>query len=172
MIDARRLAYQILLNLEKQTSFPDRLISTALQRHPGFKDEDRALLTELVYGVLRWRGVLDWRIDQLSRVEPRKIAPEIRNLLRLALYQILYLDRVPHHAAVNETVKIVKSTQPAHLVGFVNAVLREAIRREGKWEWPSPQADPVEHLAMTTSHPRWLVRRCLEEFGLEETRSF
>jgi 16S rRNA (cytosine967-C5)-methyltransferase len=171
MINARQLAYQILLNLEKQASFPDRLISTALLRHAGFKEEDRALLTELVYGVLRWRGLLDWHVDQLSRVEPRKIAPEIRTLLRLALYQILYLSRVPDHAAVNETVKIVKSTQPAHLVGFVNALLREAIRRQGKWEWPSPEVDPTEHLATTTSHPRWFVHRCVEEFGLEETRS-
>jgi 16S rRNA (cytosine967-C5)-methyltransferase len=171
MINARRLAFQILLNLEKQASFPDRLISMVLQRHTGLKEEDRALLTELVYGVLRWRSLLDWHIDQLSKVEPRKIAPDIRILLRVALYQILYLSRVPDHAAVNETVKIVKSTQPAHLVGFVNALLREAIRREGTWEWPSPEADPAEHLAITTSHPRWFVRRCLEEFGLEETRS-
>ena len=172
MINARLLAYQILLNLEKQASYPDRLIRAALQRHAGLKEEDRALLTELVYGVLRWRGLLDWHVDQLSRVKPAKIAPEIRYLLRLALYQILYLDRVPDHAAVNETVKIAKSTQPPHLVGFVNALLREAIRREGKWEWPSPETDPEEHLAITTSHPRWFVRRCLEEFGFDETQSF
>jgi 16S rRNA (cytosine967-C5)-methyltransferase len=171
MSNARRAAYQILLNLEKQAFFPDRLISIALQRHMDFKEEDRALLTELVYGVLRWRGRLDWHIDQLSRVEPSKIKPEIRVLLRLALYQLLYLSRVPDHAAVNEAVKIAKSTQPPHLVGFVNALLREAVRCGDKWEWPLPEADPVEHLAVTTSHPRWFVRRCLEEFGLVETRS-
>ena len=172
MINARRLAYQILLNLERQTSFPDRLINTALQRYPSLQEEDRALLTELVYGELRWRGLLDWHLDQLSTVEPRKIAPDIRILLRLALYQILCLSRVPDHAAVNETVKIAKSAHPAYLVGFVNAVLREAIRRRGKWEWPSPEADPEEYLAITTSHPRWFVRRCLEEFGFEETQTF
>jgi 16S rRNA (cytosine967-C5)-methyltransferase len=171
MINARRLAYQILLNLENQASFPDRLIRINLQRHTDFNEEDRALLTELVYGVLRWRGLLDWHIDQLSKVEPPKIKVEIRMLLRLALYQMLYLSRVPDHAAVNEAVKIAKSTQPAHLVGFTNAILREAARRGGKWEWPSPEADPVAHLAITTSHPRWFVRRCLDEFGLEETRS-
>jgi 16S rRNA (cytosine967-C5)-methyltransferase len=172
MINARLLAYQVLLNLEKQASYPDRLIRAALQRHPGLKEEDRALLTELVYGVLRWQGLLDWHVDQLSRVKPAKVAREIRILLRLALYQILYLNRVPDHAAVNETVKIAKSTQPPHLVGFVNALLREAIRREGRWEWPSREANPEEHLAITTSHPRWFVRRCLEEFGFEETQSF
>ena len=171
MINARRLAYQVLLNLEKQASYPDRLMRAALQRHPDLKDEDRALLTELVYGVLRWQGTLDWHIDQLSNIKPRKIAPEIRILLRLALYQILYLTRIPDHAAVNETVKIAKASQPPHLAGFVNAILREAIRREGKWEWPSPESEPDEYLAVTTSHPQWFVQRCLKEFGFEETQS-
>lgn len=171
MINARVLAYQILLNLEKQTSYPDRLIRTALQRHTSLKGEDRALVTELVYGVLRWRLLLDWHVDRLSKVKPDKVAPEIRILLRLALYQILYLSRIPDHAAVNETVKIVKTTQRAHLVGFVNAILREAIRHEGDWEWPSRETEPDEYLAVTTSHPLWFVRRCLEEFGFEETQA-
>lgn len=171
MINARRLAYQVLLNLEKQTSYPDRLLRASLQRHSSFKDEDRALLTELVYGVLRWRGALDWHINQLSNVKPRKIAPEIRILLHLALYQILYLSRVPDHAAVNETVEIAKSSQPAHVAGFVNAILREAIRREDKWEWPSLEKEPAEYLAVTTSHPLWFVQRCLKEFGFEETQA-
>jgi 16S rRNA (cytosine967-C5)-methyltransferase len=171
MINARRLAYQILLNLEKQSAYPDRLIRGALQRQPGLKEEDRALLTELVYGVIRWQGLLDWHADQLIRARHKKVAPEIRILLRLALYQILHLDRIPDHAAVNEAVKIAKSTQPPHLVGFVNAVLREAIRREGKWEWPLPETEPEEYLAVTTSHPRWFIRRCLDEFGFDETLS-
>ena len=171
MIDARRLAYQILLNLEKQSAYPDRLIRGALQRQSGLKEEDRALLTELVYGVIRWQGLLDWHADQLIKAKPQKVTPEIRILLRLALYQILYLNRIPDHAAVNESVKIAKSTQPAHLVGFVNAVLREAIRREGKWEWPLPETEPETYLAITTSHPRWFVRRCLDEFGFDEALS-
>jgi 16S rRNA (cytosine967-C5)-methyltransferase len=172
MTDARRLAYQVLLNLEKQASYPDRLLRAALLRHPDLKDEDRALFTELVYGVLRWQGTLDWHIDQLSNIKPRKVAPEIRLLLRLALYQILCLSRVPDHAAVNEAVKIVKSSQPPHLAGFVNALLREAIRREGRWDWPSPASEPEAYLAITTSHPQWFVQRSLKEFGFEETQSF
>jgi 16S rRNA (cytosine967-C5)-methyltransferase len=171
MIDARRLAYQVLLNHDKQASYPDRLVRAALQRRVALKNEDRALLTELVYGVLRWKGTLDWHIDQLSNIKPSKIAPEIRILLRLALYQIIYLTRIPDHAAVNEAVKIAKASQPSHLAGFVNAVLREAIRREGKWNWPSPESHPDEYLAVATSHPQWFVQRCLKEFGFEETQS-
>jgi len=171
MINARKLAYQVLLNLEKQASHPDRLLRAALRRHAGLKDEDRALSTELVYGVLRWRGTLDWHIDQLSKVKPDKIAPEIRVLLRSALYQMLYLSRVPDHAAVNETVQIAKSSQPAHVAGFVNAILREAARRKDQWEWPSLEHDPAAWLAVTTSHPLWFVQRCLKEFGFEETQA-
>ena len=170
MTNARRLAYQVLLNLEKQASYPDRLMRAGLQRHPELKDEDRALFTELVYGVLRWQGTLDWHIDQLSSVKPQKIAPEIRLLLRLALHQILHLDRIPDHAAVNEAVKIAKASQPPHVAGFVNAILREAIRREGRWDWPSAESEPDEFLAVTTSHPRWFVQRCLKDLSFDDTR--
>lgn len=171
MINARMLAYQILLHLDQKASHPDRLIRATLERHSRMEDRDRALLTELVYGVLRWQGRLDWHIDLLSKIKPSKISPAVRALLRLALYQILLLDRIPPHAAVNETVKIAKATQPAFLANFVNAILREALRRGEEWEWPSAEKNPAEHLAVTTSHPLWFVKRCLQEFGFEETRA-
>lgn len=171
MISARLLAYQILLHIDQKVSQPDRLIRAMLERHSRMEDRDRALTTELVYGVLRWQGRLDWHIDQLSKIKPNKIDSAIRIALRLALYQILFLDRIPPHAAVNETVKLVKSTQPAHLAGFVNALLREAIRRADKWNWPQQETDPEEYLSVTTSHPAWFVRAFLKEMGFEETRS-
>ena len=142
MIDARMLAYQVLLHMERKAAHPDRLIRAVLDRHERLAERDRALLTELVYGVLRWQGRLDWHIDRLSRAKPSKIVPAIRVLLRLGLYQILMLDRIPVHAAVNESVKIAKSTQPPHLASFVNAILREAIRRGENWDWPSATAGP------------------------------
>ncbi|MGV8074944.1 MAG: 16S rRNA (cytosine(967)-C(5))-methyltransferase RsmB [Syntrophobacteraceae bacterium] len=169
MINARTLAYQILLHLDQKASYPDRLIRTMMERHSRLDERDRALLTELVYGVLRWQGRLDRHIDQLSKVKPQKIASPIRILLRTALYQILFLDRIPSHAAVNETVKIAKSTQPEHLVRFVNAILREALRRTGDWNRLSPEENPEEYLAVMTSHPRWLVSRYLKELGFDET---
>jgi 16S rRNA (cytosine967-C5)-methyltransferase len=171
MITARTLAYQLLLHMEQSLSHPDRLIRTVLERHPALDERDRALFTELVYGVLRWQGRLDWHIDQLSNIKPEKIRPTVRILLRLALYQILFLDRVPHHAAVNEAVNLTKASHPAHLVGFVNGMLRAAIRRGGVWEWPSVEQHPAEYLAVTTAHPLWLVNRWLLELGFEEAQS-
>lgn len=172
MMDARSLAYQILLHLDQKAAHPDRMIRAALARHSLLEERERALLTELVYGVLRWRGRLDWHIDALSRTRPEKIAPPIRVLLRLALYQIFFLDRIPAHAAVNEAVKAAKSSFPKHLTGYVNGVLREAVRRGEHWDWPSRESDPAEYLAVTTSHPLWFTRRFLQELGWEETLAF
>jgi 16S rRNA (cytosine967-C5)-methyltransferase len=172
MIGARPLAYQILLHIDRSASHPDRLIRSMLDRHSRMDERDRALLTELVYGVLRWQGRLDFHIDQLSKVKPAKIDPTVRILLRLALYQILFLDRIPPHAAVNETVQIAKSSHPKHVVGFVNGILREALRRGDEWNWPAPGEKPEEYLAVTTSHPQWLIRSFLPKLGLEETERF
>lgn len=168
MITARSLAYQILLHLNRQGSYPDRLIRVVLGRHSQMDERDRALLTELVYGVMRWQGRLDWHLDQLSHIKPQKMDPAVRVLLRLALYQLLFLDRIPAHAAVNETVNIAKGSQPLHLVRFVNAILRTAVRRQGAWQWPTAEADPESYLAIMTSHPSWFVRRVLQEKGFAE----
>ena len=133
-VTSRTLAFQILLHLAQKASHPDRLIRIILERHSGLDERDRALLTELVYGVVRWQGRLDWHIDQLSRTKPDKIANAVRVLLRLALYQIFFLDRIPDHAAVNDTVAIAKTSQPPHVVKFINAILREAVRKKGTRE--------------------------------------
>ena len=188
MVTSRILAYQILLHLEQKASHPDRLIRTALERHSGLDERDRALLTELAYGVVRWQGRLDWHIDELSRTKPGKIAPAVRVLLRLALYQILFLDRVPDHAAVNDTVEIAKTSQPPHVIRFINAILREAARRSetppeaecrgqighggSPWNWPDPQKDLAFYTSVMTSHPVWLVRKLIDEIGPEETELF
>jgi 16S rRNA (cytosine967-C5)-methyltransferase len=201
MVTSRTLAYQILLHLEQKASYPDRLIRTALERHSRLEERDRALLTELVYGVVRWQGRLDWHIDELSTTRPGKIAPAVRILLRLALYQILFLDRIPDHAAVNDAVDIAKSSQPPHVIKFINAILRQAarkgavgppaelpddpgVRRGGgrvsgesragssPWNWPDPLKDPAAHMAVMTSHPVWLVRRLIDEIGIEEAGLF
>lgn len=172
MVTPRNLAYQILLHLEQRASHPDRLIRTALERHSAMDERDRALLTEMVYGVVRWRGRLDWHIDQLSTTSPDKIAEPVRILLRLALYQMQFLDRVPDHAAVNETVNIAKASQPPHVVRFINAILREAGRRGGDWHWPSVEEKPAEHVAAVASCPLWLVHKCFDQVGPEEARLF
>ncbi len=190
MVTSRILAYHILLHLEQKAPHPDRLIRTTLERHSRLEERDRALLTEIVYGVVRWRGRLDWHIDQLSKTRPDRISPEVRVLLRLALYQILFLDRIPDHAAVNDAVEIAKSSQPPHVIRFINGLLREAARRGARtepagqeeggsgfpawtnWKWPDAQKDPAAYLAVLTSNPPWLASRMIAEIGLEEAGLF
>lgn len=172
MTTTRVLAHQILLHLEQKASHTDRLIRTALDRHSAMEERDRALLTELVYGVVRWRGRLDWHIDQLSRIKPEKITPQVRVLLRLGLYQLLFLDRVPDHAAVNETINIAKMTQPPHVIRFLNGILREAVRRGGDWKWPSEEERPAEFISLITAHPLWMVRKIACQVGFDEARLF
>ncbi len=136
-------------------------------RTTGLDERDRALLTELTYGTLRWRGAIDARLSQgLSRPLAEVDAP-IRNLLRLTCYQLLYLDRIPPYAAVNEAVELAKTFGGRKAGGFVNGVLRNFLRaaRQSKPEFRPTMTIPA--LAITHSHPEWLVQRWLDEFGAE-----
>lgn len=130
--------------------------------------EDRALATELVYGVLRWRSRLDSIIDR-SLEKPRHPLPHVlRDILRIALYQLIFLDRIPLHAAVHEAVTQAKSRFRGR-DGFVNAVLRRTVR-DLKALDPLPEDDP-ESLSVYFSHPLWLVTRWVAKFGPDVTRS-
>lgn len=131
-----------------------------------FDQRDQALITELVYGVFRQRGFLDWQIDRFSRV--KKINFTIRFILRMALYQLLFLDRIPDYAAVDTSVAIAKKKEGIAAGRFVNGLLRNVIR--SKAYLPKPSLEPlVSFIAVTTSHPEWMVRRWLARFGEEET---
>ena len=161
----RQLASEILVQVETQKAYADILLDHAL-RTSGLDIRDRALLTELTYGTLRWRGAIDARLTRnLSRPLP-DLDPPIRNLLRLACYQLLYLDRVPQFAAVNEAVELAKRYQGVKSAGFVNGVLRGFLRQMRNAD-QIPTDRSVASLAARCSHPEWLVQRWLAEFGRE-----
>jgi 16S rRNA (cytosine967-C5)-methyltransferase len=166
MDDVRSLAYRLLLQMDKRPAHPDRLLRVALARNPALDPRDRALLTELVYGVLRWRRRLDWHARVLN--EGKKIDADVLALLRLGLYQILFLTKIPAHAAVHETVEVAKTAHGKRVVGFVNAVLRRALRLGDAWPWPDPRHDPVAYLSVMTSHPEWFAEYALKRWGLKE----
>ena len=145
----------------------DPVLEQALA-HRGLSRLDRAFITELVYGVLRQRGYLDWILSQRTRRPGRKPAPRLRNLLRMGAYQILFLSKVPTSAAVNESVKLAKTLGGKPVAAFVNAVLR-GVARNRTFSFPDSETDPVAHVAARYSHPPWMVRRWIGRYGLDRT---
>jgi 16S rRNA (cytosine967-C5)-methyltransferase len=165
----RLAAFDILIRIEKERSFADILIDRELSKG-DLKGPDRGLLTELVYGVLRRRGTLDHIVNQFSRQKVEKLERIVLILLRLGLYQALFLDRIPVSAAVNETVKLAKVLAP-RAAGFINALLRRADREKDDIRYPDRQRDPVGYLSARHSHPHWIIARWIEQIGQEEAES-
>lgn len=165
----RSAAFEILLRIDKERSYADILIDRELSS--GFlQGPDRGLLTELVYGVLRRQGTLDYIINRFSKQKSERLERSVLVLLRIGLYQIFYLDRVPVSAAVNETVKLAKVLAP-RASGFVNAVLRSADRERDDIAYPDKEKDPVGYLSTFYSHPSWLVAGWIGQLGFAEAES-
>lgn len=165
---ARELAVEILSRVERRNAYAGILLDHSL-KGPPLSNLDRALVTQLVYGTLRWRGRLDWLLSQVLRRPLSGTSPYLRNLLRLTLYQILFLDRVPDYAAVNEGVELAKKWGGKRSGGLINGVVRRVLRERDRLRFPSADDDLVRYLAIYWSHPDWLVKRWLGYFGREET---
>jgi len=170
MRNSRELALQILFRIESGKAYIGVLLDTELGKS-SLDSRDKALTTELVYGIVRWRKTLDWYLDQVCKKPMRKTHPWLRHILRLGGYQLLFLDKIPPSAAVNESVKLAgkyssKSKIPARSAkGFVNAALRQLQRSRNKLQSPDTLFDPVARLAITYSFPEWLIKRWVSRFG-------
>ncbi|HSD45077.1 MAG TPA: 16S rRNA (cytosine(967)-C(5))-methyltransferase RsmB [Pyrinomonadaceae bacterium] len=164
---ARRAAFEILREVEAG-AFSSILLA---EYEPKLKPADRALCHELVLGVLRWQLWLDKLIEHYAKRAVQSLDLPVRLALRLGLYQLRFLTRVPASAAVNESVNLVRSARVSSAAAFVNAVLRRAIR-EGEYDPASTVVEPIERLAVETSHPLWLIERWTKEFGFEEAQAF
>lgn len=165
---ARAIAVEILERIDRKGDYAEPLLDAALSGEGLPNPHDRALLTELVYGTLRMRGRLDWIITRIYKGDAASLELPIPNILRTGLYQLLYTDRIPAFAAVNEAVAIAKKERPA-ASGLVNAILRNALREKDNIAWPEMAKDPGKAIAVIHSHPRWLVERWLDVYGIEET---
>ena len=166
--EARLRAFDLLQQIERSRSFADEAIDRAFLAAPELRPLDRSFIHELVMGVLRWRGRLDWIIRQVLKSPGKKPDPRVQDILRLGVYQLYHLDRVPPSAAVNESVRLAKSIiGDEKISGFVNAALRTILRRKEELVFPSLEKEPLEYLTTFLSHPRWLANRWLKEFGVE-----
>ena len=166
MENVRALALSVLEKHADAEQYSNIALDTAIKRHP-LSDADRGLLTALVYGVIERKLTLDHLISCLSDRPLRGLDEQTKMLLRLGLYQLQYLDRVPDHAAVNETV----SLAPRRSRGFVNAVLRAHLRNEKRLTLPDAEQMPIEYLSVKYSFGQEICERFLSVFGMERTES-
>lgn len=163
---ARLAAYQVLLRVETRDSYAAELLHSELLKDLSLTD--RALTTEIVLGSLRWQSKLDARIAAASGRPLSKLDPEVRIVLRIAAYQILYLERIPAHAAVNDSVELVKLARKRSAVPFANAVLRKLTDASKDIETDSSeQQRAAASLASHYAHPQWLVERWISKVGFE-----
>jgi 16S rRNA (cytosine967-C5)-methyltransferase len=164
---ARLTAFRILQQVE--TGAFSSVLLAAEER--GLQPVDRALCHELVLGVVRWQLFLDKIVEHFSKRRVESLDTAVRIALRLGLYQLRFLTRVPASAAVNESVSLVRAARLSSATAFVNAVLRRAIR-EGEYDPAVEVSDPLGKIAIQTSHPVWLIERWANSFGVDETAAF
>jgi len=167
----RGLAVELLNRIDDTASFAEPLLDSCLRTEVLPLPQDRGLVTELVYGTLRMKGHLDWIISQFRRHDPPvRARTALNNILRTALYQLIYMDRIPVFAAVNEAVNLAKKVDPAK-ASLVNGVLRNFLRRRESLPYPDPVRETAHHISIIHSHPLWLVERWITAFGSEKTKA-
>ena len=163
---AREIAYKVLLDIEKNKNYSNM----AINKH--FKDvkisnQDRGLATEIIYGVIENKYYIDYMIDKLSKVKTNKMEIYVKTLLRMGIYQIMFLNSISDYAAVNETVNLAKKKN-SKVSGFINGILRNVIRQKeeiGKVK----TKDDVDYLAIKYSYDKWMIRNWMIHFGKEFT---
>jgi 16S rRNA (cytosine967-C5)-methyltransferase len=167
---ARTAAYRALHAIDSDRSdLPSALVNS----RRGLEDErDRALAAEIITGTLRWRRSIDHLIEHFAQRRPARMDPEVLTVLRLSVYQLLHLDRVPASAVVDDAVDLSRAARKPSASGFVNAVLRSILRQKHRLPLPSrpetgERAGALAYLGVTHSHPDWLVARLLDRYGFE-----
>ncbi len=166
MDKVRETAMKVLLAVHENGAYANIALAEAL-RKARLNEMDRRFATELVYGAVKAGGTLDWIVRRYTNRPLRKMTPYVRSILRLGIFQLFFLDRVPPSAVCNESTELAKKYGHAGTGKFVNAVLRAAARDPGKAR--VSEDDESAYLAIQFQHPKWLVSRWLKMFGREET---
>ncbi len=168
---ARGTAIKLLNRIERSDAYMDKLLDIEL-RAEELSSVDKSLLSELVHGVTRWQGRLDYLLNSFTHGNFSKTEINLKNTLRVALYQILFLTRMPQYAAVNEAVEFIKRMRGDKTANFVNAVLRNIIRNLNDIQYPKKDENLLHYLSVYYSHPQWLVKRWMSRFEQAELEKF
>ena len=162
--NAREQAAELLTAIEKDKTYAQLLLKDALSASDA---KDKSFITEIVYGTLKYRLKLDYIINQFSKTPVHKMKPFVRNIIRMSVYQMLFLDKVPVSAVINEAVKIIKKRKFGTLSGFVNGVLRQIERNKAEIVYPDQESHLADYLSIFYSIPEWIIKAWLKKYDAE-----
>lgn len=167
-MNARELALKIINDINVKQAYANVTLNKFLSRNT-ISEQDRRFITELVYGTIKVGATIDWILSKYINRPLHKISPIIQDILRMGLYQILFMDKVPNSAACNQSVDLTKKYGHSGTVKFVNGVLRNVIRYPEKSKYPDKSEDVVQYLALKYYHPQWLIENWISRLGEEST---
>ena len=170
-VNTRELILGILMEVTKEGSYSHLVIRSVLDKYQYLEKKERAFITRVSEGTIQYMIELDYIINQFSKVKVNKMKPVIRNILRMSVYQLKYMDSVPDSAVCNEAVKLAKRKGFGSLSGFVNGVLRNISRNLSTITYPDGQKDQIQYLSVRYSMPEWIVRQWINDYGMEQTVS-
>ena len=170
-VSVRELVLDILLEVNEKEQYSHLVIRDVLNKYQYLEKQERAFLTRLAEGTIEHMLEMDFVINSFSKVKVSKMKPLIRNLLRMSVYQIKYMDSIPDAAVCNEAVKLARKRGFGQLRGFVNGVLRNIAREYAHLQYPDEKLEPVRFLEVTYSVPAWMVEQWMKDFGYEQTKA-
>lgn len=169
--NVREIVLDALLAIEREQEYSNRLIGAVLDKYDYLEGRDKAFIKRVTEGTLERQLELDYYLNHYSSVSVRKMKPLIRCLLRMSLYQLLYMDSVPDSAVCNEACKLASKRGFGSLKGFVNGVLRKLSREKGALPLPDREKEPAKYFSVKYSMPEWIVKLWMEEYGGEITET-
>ena len=168
-VNLREVALGILMEITEEEAYSHVVIRQVLEKYQYLEKRDRAFISRTVEGTLEHMIQIDYIIEQFSNVPVYNMKPLIRNLLRMSVYQMKYMDSVPDSAVCNEAVKLASRKGFYNLKGFVNGVLRNTARRLNQVRYPDPKLEPLHYLSVKYSFPIWMLDKWVSQFGYEVT---
>lgn len=166
-INTREIVLDMLIEVLEGDKYSHTILKSTLKRYQHLEKQDRAFISRTFTGTVKIYLTLDYVINQFSSLPVRKMKPLIRNLLRMSVYQLLYMDKVPESAVCNEAVKLAKKRSFTKLSGFINGVLRNIARNKDNILYPDKSTDPIKYLEISYSVPEWFVKRLLSQYDFE-----
>lgn len=169
MVNTREIALDCIMEILEKKQYSHYVIKQVLDKYGYLDKRDRSFIKRTAEGTIERCIELDYVLDSFSKVPVRKMKPFIRSLMRMGVYQLLYMDGIPDAAVCNESVKLAEKRGFSSLKGFVNGVLRNISRNKEKISYPQKETDVTDYLSIRYSQPKWIVKMWLSRFGAEKT---